>query len=244
MNSKSKPIQVLVVEDEPMIRDAVCIHLNQDVRTSVFGSVDSVDEAMGMLEVARPRHSNSESSQLSQFPDVILVDIQFRTKDGKQEAKGPELIRKIDQMRKSVGDMDVKLLCLSRDLDPKIITDALEAGANGYLDKHQVVAGWVEAIEWVHQGFTVFSPGVLRQVALFKRFTNLGEIRLVEPKTDFEITEKAREIAFMYWRSGMTAKEVAEAKDITEATVRYHLKNVLKSEYMIVAFGGPLSRKS
>jgi DNA-binding NarL/FixJ family response regulator len=244
MRSKRRKVKVLVVEDEPMTRDALRIRLTRDTRTTFFGAVETVADAMTTLESIRSGRSGDEptaSTVSREFPDVILVDMRFRTPNGEAGLQGLDLIEYIDQMRTAVGDLDIKLLCLSNVLDPETIIRAINAGANGYLDKLQADGGWIEAIDLVHQGYYVFSPSISRKILLAEKFTHIDNVEIFEPE-EVTLTQRAREIAFLYWQCGLSAGKIAEELGITVHTVRYHLGNIRKSRYLMVHFGEKISR--
>ena len=83
---------------------------------------------------------------------------------------------------------------------------------------------------------------MLTRIALVAKYSD-REPLVFEPQAEIGLTERNKEVALLYWRYGLKAREVAEELGITEAAVRYHLGKVLSSDYMVVAFGEKKSRR-
>jgi DNA-binding NarL/FixJ family response regulator len=236
VSPKPREIEVLIVEDVPLMRETLRVHLIHDVRTAVYGEAESVEKAVEILEASRSKQGGDADVKNGGFPDVILLDMVFRTPGGQHLVKGPELVKKVQEMRISAGDVDTKILCLSLIIDPDLIIDVLNAGASGYIDKIQAVEGWVEAITLVHEGYYVFSPSISRQIMLAEKLTHINKVEFFTPK-EIQLSDRAKEVAFLYFRAGLTAKEIADKLAITPNTVRYHIKRIRDSNYMVVALG-------
>jgi DNA-binding NarL/FixJ family response regulator len=240
MTSNQTKIKVLIVEDIPIIRDVLYVQLTMDARTKVVGVAENVEDASRMLQALRPdlqpEGNSSRPAKNSEFPDVVLVDIRYRKPSGEDVPQGLELIRLIKEMRDSVGDLDVKILCLSQCIQPDVVVEAIKAGANGYIDKLQAVEGWIEAIRLVHRGRYVFSPNISREVMFLERFTHIDNVEIFAPE-EIRISDRARQVALLYFRARMTAREIAEELGISESTVWYHVGKIRQSDYIVVALG-------
>jgi DNA-binding NarL/FixJ family response regulator len=233
-------IKVFIVEDEILIRKALRQLVEQHNRLSFWGDAEDVDDAIDKLTRILLKTDNGGNNQL---PHVILLDMNFRTKTGRDVLKGTEFIMKIDNMRRSIGDMDVKILCISNNINPDVVVAAIEAGAQGYLDKQQAHEGWLQAVEKVFDGYQVFSPNIAEKIMFTNKFTHLDNIEIFYPKEDLGLGPRALDVAFLRFRCGKSAKEIAEDLGIKEATVRYHLNNIKRSAYMTVAFGKSVHSK-
>lgn len=232
----NRKIKVLVVEDDPNTLYGLRVQLTRNARTTVMNAVRTIEEAISFLESLQAAREK-EDAGIEGFPDVVLVDMRFRDGNRKEIMRGPEIIRKIAEMRQVTSDLDIKIVCLSNAIDPDAITQAIESGANGYLDKNQAEEGWIEAIVLAHQGKYVFSPTVAKEVLLKEKFTWIGEAEIFVPREIKNLTARAKEVAFLYLACGLTANEIAEQLKISAATVRFHIRNILDSDYMIVALG-------
>lgn len=215
----SQRIKVFVVEDDFYTLDALRVFLSQDPRTIYVGGSQKPKDA---LEAIR-------ASDLVEKPDLVLVDMRFRDAEGRERIEGLELIQTIDEMR-GAGKLDAKILCLSMNLNPRIVISALNCGADGYLDKNQAAERIVDAVELVHQGSLVISPNVADIImGLIKEASS--EVVLLPSETPSSLSRRTEQVAYLYYRCGMTAREIAEELHIAESTVRTHIqktKDVLK----------------
>lgn len=237
MDQLDTPVRVLIVEDMPGYRDHLYVQLTQDVRTQVIGVAGTVEEASNALQ----NMMEDGSGQEQQIPDVILVDMKFRDANG-ERLRGPELIKQISQMRETFGCLDMKILCLSHCIQPEVIIGAIKAGANGYIDKLQAVDGWVEAIVRVRQGVYIFSPNVLRQVTFQEVFTEVDNVEIFTPP-ELQVSDQAKRVALLYWRSRLTAKEIGEVLGIKETTVWYHISRIRNDDRTVLALTGEKPRR-
>ena len=207
-------IRVFVVEDEFYTLNALRVFLSQDPRTVYVGGAQNPEQALEKLQ----------SSSRYARPDVVLLDMRFRDVEGKETLEGLELLRKIKSGVRLHGSQ-VKVLCISMKLDPTIVVSALSSGADGYLDKNQVSESIVDAVEWVHQGKTVVSPNIAdRIVGIVKGARN--DIVLFPDKQVTGLSDRTEQVAFLYYRCGMTAGEIGRELHIAESTVRTHIKKI------------------
>jgi two-component system, NarL family, response regulator len=133
-------------------------------------------------------------------PDVTLLDLRLPGMDG------PEIITVI---RKSHPDARIIILT-TYDADEDVYR-AVQAGARGYLLKGTFADGILEAIRNVHAGRRLIAPEVAA--------------RLADRVSSSALT--AREIAVLELvAKGMSSKEIGGALLVSEATVKYHLKNI------------------
>ena len=133
-------------------------------------------------------------------PDVTLLDLRLPGMDG------PQIITVI---RKSHPDARIIILT-TYDADEDVYR-AVQAGARGYLLKGTFADGILEAIRNVHAGRRLIAPEVAA--------------RLADRVSSSALT--AREIAVLELvAKGMSSKEIGGALLVSEATVKYHLKNI------------------
>jgi DNA-binding NarL/FixJ family response regulator len=99
---------VLVVEDEPRIRQAIAAQFERDSDFMVTGQAGSLDEARGMLERV----------------DVAILDV------GLPDGIGIDLIPELRTV-----NSHVQVLVLTASRDPAVITRAIRYGAAAVLDK-------------------------------------------------------------------------------------------------------------
>jgi DNA-binding NarL/FixJ family response regulator len=139
------PIAVMIVEDQPRLRDGLALLIDTTPGYRTIGSFGSMEDALG-----RPGAPS---------PDVALVDIQLPGMSGIQ---GLPLLR-----QRHPG---VQILMLTVQDNDDSVFEAICAGATGYLLKDTPPARLLEAVRELYDGGAPMSPGVARRVlAMFKR---------------------------------------------------------------------------
>lgn len=132
-------IRVLLIDDQTVIREGLKAVLNSESDLQIVGMAADGQEG---LVLAR---------QLQ--PDVILVDMYMPVMDGVDTTMA--IHHQCPQ---------TKVLLLSSADDPQCITDALRAGAMGYLLKNASSQELADAIRSVHKGYSQLSPGLLQKL--------------------------------------------------------------------------------
>lgn len=131
----NKNIDILIVDDHPIVRDGLEAILSTQPDLQVTGAAASGEEALALFEKQRP--------------DVVLLDLEMPGMDG------VEVIRQL--RKKSPG---VRIVVFTAfDTDERILS-ALQAGAKGYLLKGVPRSELFEAIRVVHQGGSLLQPVV------------------------------------------------------------------------------------
>ena len=134
-------IRVLVVDDQVIVREGVCLLLSQ---------VDGI-EVVG--EAGDGRQAVAQAAGLA--PDVILMDLVMPGMDG------IEATRQITAAR-----ADARVLVLTSFAGDDKVIPALEAGARGVLLKDSSPADLLRAIRHVHEGRSSLDPTIATQVLL------------------------------------------------------------------------------
>ncbi|KKN86966.1 hypothetical protein LCGC14_0262350 [marine sediment metagenome] len=128
----AKAIRILVVDDQPIVREGLQSLLSREEDMEVVGVGDG-NEALAQV------------ADLS--PDIVLMDIKMPGVDG------IECTRRIKNKFTSC-----RIIMLS--LYDEYLTEAMEAGASGYLLKDTNRAEITQAIRDVHLGQVVISGGI------------------------------------------------------------------------------------
>lgn len=140
-------------------------------------------------------------------PDVVLLDI--RLPDGTGFDACREILRQWPETR---------VLILTSVIDELMVDEALKAGAQGYLLKEINGRGLVQAIFDVAAGKSVLDPAVTARV-----------IRLAKsgPTHDVLAALSAQERRVLVLiAEGKTNKEVGQALNLSEKTVKNYLSNI------------------
>lgn len=133
-------------------------------------------------------------------PDVVLLDLRL------PGMTGPEVITAMRQR-----DPDAKILVFTSYYADEDIYRAIEAGARGYVLKGTFGEGIVEAIRSVHAGRRVIAPELTA--------------RLAERNGSASLSPRELEVLELVLK-GLTNREVGAVLFVTEATIKFHLKNI------------------
>jgi DNA-binding NarL/FixJ family response regulator len=139
MSVVTRPVRIVVVDDQALFRSGLARLLNEDPRIEVVGQAEDGQAAVELLA--------------SVEPDVVLMDLKMPRLDG------------IEATRRILADHpDVRVLILTTfDADTSII-QALKAGAAGYVLKDSQAEAIVSSILAVMSGEKVMASAVAKRV--------------------------------------------------------------------------------
>ena len=193
---------VLVVDDQPLVRQAV-----RDILTD--GGIDVVGEAAGGHDAVR--------AAAALAPDVVVMDIRMPGLDGiaatQQICDGP------------VGST-TKVLVLTTFEEDEYVVAALRAGASGFIGKGSEPDDIVHAVRTVHLGESLLSSAATR--ALVERFVHPAAPRAEAWQTDglSRLTEREREV-FLLVAAGRTNHDIAAELVISTHTAKTHVNRIM-----------------
>jgi len=144
-------------------------------------------------------------------PDVVVLDI------GMPLLNGIEATRQIARRLPKTG-----VLILSMHADQAYVTQALKAGAKGYLLKDSAGTELLQAVEAVASGKSYFSPPVAK--VMLDDYVH-GPSDAVD-RFD-SLSEREREILQLV-AEGHSSKEIAEMLSVSPSTVETHRTHILQ----------------
>lgn len=199
-------IKIMVVDDQPLMRDGLATILSLRNELEVVGTACDGQDAF------------EKAKRL--IPDIILMDIRMPGTNG---VDGTKLIR--EEMP------EIKVLMLTTFKDSELIFEALEEGASGYLLKDMPTDTIVQAILTVHSGGVVLPPDVTAQVIKEMKHSQSMAAPLeanppAAPKETEDLTEREHDV-LRQLGYGLSNKEIAEILFITEGTVKNHVSNII-----------------
>jgi DNA-binding NarL/FixJ family response regulator len=121
------PIRVLLADDHQMLRDGLRALLNSQPDMQVVAEAGTGNDAIRLAGEARP--------------DVIVMDL------GMPGVSGLDAIQAIRRQ-----NLSTRIVVLSMHGGREIITQALQAGADGYVPKSSAHESLLQAIRVVHTG--------------------------------------------------------------------------------------------
>ncbi len=133
------PLRVIVVEDHPMVREAIIDALAGEADMVVVGQAGDGLQAV--------------SETLRLCPDVVVMDLLLPVQGG------VEAIRQIKAQRPAV-----KVLALTSGTDEALFLAAMQAGAGGYLVKDSQRHDLLHAVREVALGNSSISPRMMAKL--------------------------------------------------------------------------------
>ncbi len=187
--------RILVVDDHPLVRKGIRSLLSNHPDIEVVGEAENGAAALKQVSLCQP--------------DVALLDIRM------PGLSGLEIIR---QLRRT--HPNVKIIVLTTYDDESYISDALEAGAHGYLLKsisHEMLA---DAIRSVQSGERQISPDLMGQV--LRQFANLAR-----SQKEYDAGLSAEELRLVRLvAEGKSNKDIAKTMFWSETTVKRKVQDI------------------
>ena len=178
-------IRIIVVDDHQVVREGLRHMLQLEEDIEVVGEASNAKEALAQVE--------------SLSPDIILMDIKMPGIDG------IELTR---QLKEKQPSCNVIMLTLY----DEYLTEAIEAGAAGYLLKDIKREELIKAIRAVHQGRSSLNLSLSRD--------QLAELAApAEDQQQASLSERELSILQMI-ANGVTTKEIADQLFLSQASVK------------------------
>ncbi len=146
-------------------------------------------------------------------PDVALLDIGMPLLNGIEATR--QIARRVPQVR---------VLILSMHADEAYVTQALHAGARGYLLKDSADTDLIRALNAVTEGKSFFSPAVAR-VLLDDYVRGMAERGLSDRYQ--LLSEREREV-FQLVAEGKANKDIAELLHLSPSTVDTHRAHIME----------------
>lgn len=195
-------ISVLVVDDQPLIRQAV-----RDIL--VAGGLDVVGEA------ASGRAAVAATAELD--PDVVLMDIRMPDMDG---IAATEMIC----AARSTGKP--RVLILTTFEEDEYTVAALRAGASGFIGKGAEPEDIVRAVRTIDAGESLLSSAATR--ALIERSVRgtAAPMSGAYKAALARLTAREREVLLLI-AGGLTNQEIAAALTISPHTAKTHANRVM-----------------
>lgn len=164
-----------------------------------------------MAEASDGREAVRQALELE--PDVAVLDIAMPVLGGIEATR--QIVRRLP---------DLGILILSMHSEEAFITQALQAGARGYLLKDSADTDLIRGVTAVAAGKSFFSP-VAAKVMLDGYLRRLADKGIVDRYE--ALSEREREV-FQPIAEGRSNKEAAEVLSISVTTVETHRAHILQ----------------
>jgi len=197
----SKPIRVLIADDQRVVREGLTMVLGLLRDVEVVGAASDGDEAVAL---AGDLH-----------PDVVLMDLRMPRCDGVEATR---ILRE--------RQPETKVVVLTTYADDRSVLEALRAGAQGYLTKD---AGGTEirhALQQVVDDQAAIDPAVQRHLVEAIAGTPSAANAAAPSRLPDGLTPREGEVLALI-ATGLSNIEIAEHLVISEGTVKSHINRLL-----------------
>lgn len=204
----TRPMKILVIDDHPLFLDGLLQVLQQlgpDVTTAQVGSAESALEYI----------------ESNPAVDLILLDINMPGMDG------------LDLLATLVErELWIPAIVISAHDNPRVILQALDAGALGFIPKHFNTAELLAALNVVLRGEVFLPEPIKARIEQLRRANIKAESSTEKVARDLGLSSRqVRVLEFLV--KGYSNRKIAVMLNLSEHTVKSHLKvlfSALKAE--------------
>jgi DNA-binding NarL/FixJ family response regulator len=193
-------ISVLLVDDQPVVRDGlkVILEAQQDIRV--------------IAEAADGAQAVAQSRRLT--PNVVVMDIRMPGMDGIEATR----------LLTSGVDDGSRVLILTTFGEDRYVYEALQAGASGFLLKDAQRSELVEAVRTVAAGDQILSPAITRSV--IRHFVRRRPPESGTPAALAQLTTRELDVTRLV-AQGLSNAEIAAHLVVSAATAKSHVGHIL-----------------
>jgi DNA-binding NarL/FixJ family response regulator len=199
--SRGRPLRVLLVDDDPLVRAGLRTILSSASDLDVVAEAADGDAAITALSAHRV--------------DVTLMDVRMPGMDGITATK----------QITTMPDPPKVIVLTTFHLD-EYVFGALRAGASGFLLKDTPPADIVSAVRLAAAGDAMLSPSVTRTLIDHYSADTTEARRMAAQNSLKLLTGREREVAVAVGR-GQSNADIAAHLHMSEATVKAHVSRIL-----------------
>jgi DNA-binding NarL/FixJ family response regulator len=197
MSAAPEQLRVVLVDDHPVYREGLAKLLSQS-GVEVIAQAGNGPDALSIVEEAAP--------------DVVVMDLNM------PGMSGVDVTRKLVQRNPAS-----KVLIVSVSAQEEDVTEAILAGASGYVLKDGPVEEVVAGIQAAANGESLISPRIATM--LLRRIRVDGPSEIEAPATT-PLSERELQVLRLV-AEGKGNQEIGEALYIGQSTVRNHISSIL-----------------
>ncbi|OAS13287.1 hybrid sensor histidine kinase/response regulator transcription factor [Paenibacillus oryzisoli] len=185
-------IQLLIVDDQPFIRESLQMLLDKYQDLTVVGSAEDGEQAVDLCGRIQPH--------------VVLMDLDM------PRMNGAEATKMIKQQWPQI-----RVLIFTTFQDAEQALDLLRSGADGFLLKSTEPLELANTIRLIHRGGTLIDQGMSHQI--FEKLDKSVESTQLKPVNDYDLTYREIEILQLVAK-GLGYKTIASKVYLSVGTVR------------------------
>ena len=197
----AKRIQILLVEDNRLVRDGIRAMLSEQPDFSVVAAVDRAPAALAQAREVKP--------------EVALVDAALGDHDSHR------LVADIKLAAPGVRVIVMDLLPV-----PEDVHDFVNAGVSGFIAKDATLDDFVRTVRSVASGTDVLPATLTGSL-----FSHIARLAVARKSSDVikavSMTDRERAV-FDLIADGLSNKEIAQRLNLATNTVKGHVHNILE----------------
>lgn len=194
----TQPLRLLIVDDHEVVRMGLRALLDAEPDMTVVAEAATAQEALEMAQ----RHR----------PDVAVVDVRL------PGTSGLELCRELRQRYPRT-----QVVILTSFLTEELVTQALRAGASGYVLKDVSTDELLRAIRAAAQGKTALDPLTAQHMV-----SHLRRLEMERQAQAFEGLSQREMQVLALVAQGLSNREIGERLYLSEGTVRNYVSNIME----------------
>ena len=190
-HSPTEPIRVLLVDDHTVVRQGLRMVMSLEDDLEVVG------------EAGNGREAVAAAGRLA--PQVVLMDLLMPVMNGVEATRAIK-----------TAHPEIEVVALTSVLEDRLVIDAVEAGAAGYLLKETGPEALFEAIRAARRGEVRLDPRAQKRLVREVRTPTMREALTARETDTLRLVAK-----------GLANKEIARELGVSEVTVKTHVSSVL-----------------
>lgn len=194
-------MHIVVADDHPLYREAVCLRLGRIYPQATVIGVASIDELLALNEDSRPA------------VDLILVDLRMPGMSG-----GASIGRIVTAFP------GASVVLMSGEATLADVTAAVQAGAKGYLPKTISSELFSSAVAILLEGGTYLPSEVLNAESA----TANSAPPSAPTKLSLDLLTPRQQAVLVRLTAGASNKEIGRDLGLSEVTVKLHVRQILK----------------
>ncbi len=193
--TRDDQVEIVIVDDHAIVRQGLRSILEREPDLAVVGEASTADESVVVVGQCRPT--------------VVLLDLKLSSG---QDAEGIELCARLTRSYPDLG-----VLVLTTFLDDKLVVDAVQHGARGYVVKDVDTTELVNAIRAVAR----------KESAFDSRSASAMVHSLNKPPALPGLTERELKVLGLLAR-GLSNRDIGGQLYVSETTVKFHVRNIMR----------------
>jgi len=200
--SPRKKTNILIIEDNRLLRDGITLMINGQPDLKVVGAISDTIKSMSKISLLKP--------------EVILIDL------GLSNQNSLQVVKTIKDKFKEYKIIVMDLLPVESD-----ILDFVKAGASGFILKDAMVNDFLKTIRLVAAGEKVLPPHMTS--SLFSQIidTAISGNHKADLRNAVSMTKRERQVV-EHIADGLTNKEIGQILHLSPYTVKSHVHNILE----------------